>query len=190
MGFWVIFTVAFGLSLDIYAVTICQGSMLERITKGAYFRTSVIFFLWQSGAVCLGGLLSMLPYVTQVSQDILFAWRLLSALIFATLAAALLYRGIRHKPIQERRQELTGKLIHSAAAITSIDALLTGAAISAWSFRYVHLLLCTGISTLAAVGLGLYTGYRLGYEPKRTALLGGGTILAAIAVYILLRTVR
>ena len=78
----------------------------------------------------------------------------------------------------------TARNIHSAAAWTSVDVLLTGAGLSAWDINVFRLLIAIGSTTLIAASAGLYTGYLLGYEQNKKAYISGGVILIGVGIYI------
>jgi len=164
MKIWMVLMICIGLSLDVYAVTICQGAMLENISRKTLLATSGIFLLFQVAAVGIGSLLGVFPVAKNISHDLLLIWRTISMVIIIILGCLLLYRGIKNKLVMEHRQVFTARKVRSAATWTSIDVLLTSAGLSAWNINAIELLITIGATTLAAVFAGLYTGYLLGYE--------------------------
>jgi putative Mn2+ efflux pump MntP len=187
MLYWEILLVCLGLSLDVYAVSVCQGAMLGCIKKGRLAVMGIIFCVMQVTALELGQHLSALPSLWKFYDATLTAWHVLSALIYFALAVYLLIKAIRHQPIFERRSEIRYRRIFSLAALTSIDALLVGFSSGLldayWLSSGITLFVITALFVIA----GVFTGYHFGYEPQNKASWGGGALFVAAGVIILLR---
>jgi putative Mn2+ efflux pump MntP len=187
MLYWEILLVCLGLSLDVYAVSVCQGALLGCIKKGRLAVMGIIFCVMQVTALELGQHLSALPSLWKLYDATLTAWHVLSALIYFALAVYLLIKAIRHQPIFERRSEIRYRRIFSLAALTSIDALLVGFSSGLldayWLSSGITLFVITALCVIA----GVFTGYHFGYEPKNKAYWGGGALFVAAGVIILLR---
>lgn len=183
MQFWEIILVCVGLSLDVYAVAVCQGALLGRIKTGRLLVMGITFCVMQVGAMEIGQQLSALPSLSRYYDTTFRVWKLLSALIFFALAAYLIYKAIRHQPIFEHRSEIRYRRVFGLAALTSIDALLVGFSSGLlnayWLTSGITLFVVTGLCVVA----GVFTGYHFGYEPKTTAYWGGG-LLFLIAGFI------
>ena len=187
MLYWEILLVCLGLSLDVFAVAICQGALLGRIKKGPLTAMGSIFCVMQVGALELGQQLSTLPSLWKFYDTTLTAWQLLSALIYFALGCYLIIKAIRRQPIVERRSEIRFSRIFGLAALTAIDALLVGFSSGLLNAYW----LTSGITLLVVTALfvigGVFTGYHFGYEPKTKAYWGGGALFLATGIITLIR---
>jgi len=187
MLYWEVLLVCIGLSLDVFAVAVCQGALLGHIKKGRLTVMGVIFCIMQVAGLELGQQLSALPSLWNLYDAMLMIWRTISALIYFALSAYLLFKAIRHQPIVERRSEIRYRRILGLAALTSIDALLAGFSSGLlntyWLSSGLTLFLITGLGVVT----GVITGYYFGYEPKTKAYWGGGLLFLAIGITTLIR---
>lgn len=182
-----ILMICIGLSLDVFAVCICEGSMLMQIKKKRMINMCIIFCLWQTAAVEVGNLISMIPIFSQVSEDVQDIWQFFSVIIFLGLGTYMLYKAWKKEIILEQRSEINYKKVCMAAMITSLDALFAGIGIGFFGARLSILAIMTGIITFIFVILGILTGYRLGYEQKTKVYWGGGLILIAAGIDVIVR---
>lgn len=182
-----IIMICIGLSLDVFAVCICEGSKLMLIKKKKLIIICFIFILFQILAIETGNLISMISIFSQVSSDVQKVWQFFSAIIFTALGTYMLYKAWKKEIILEQRSEINYKEVSIAALITSLDALFAGIGIGFFGSRLVVLAIIMGIITFLAVILGMYTGYRLGYEQKTKAYWAGGFILIAAGIDVIIR---
>lgn len=187
MQYWEVLLVCVGLSLDVFAVAICQGALLGRIKKGRLVVMGTIFCVAQVAALEIGQQLSVLSSVGVLYDVSFHAWKLLSALIFFALAVYLIYKAIRHQVIFEHRSEIRYRQVIGMAALTSIDALLVGLSSGLlnayWLTSGITLFVVTGLCVVA----GVVTGYHFGYEPKTKAYWGGGLLFLAAGIITIFR---
>ena len=189
MGTWELVLICLGLSFDIYAVAACEGATLEKIRGRDLLALCGIFLLFQLAAIAAGSLLSLISAAENISAAMLQVWRVVSIVIISALGGLLLFRGIRNKPIAERRKTLRYRDASKLAAITSIDILLVCMGLGAWSVDIGLLIGLITASTLLAVCVGLFTGYLLGCDKKRIAYFSGSALLLAACVVIMVREV-
>jgi len=183
MSFGEILIVCFGLSLDVFAVTACEGAMLARVRTGRLIVKCLVFSLLQVIAFGLGRLLSVLPQPDGAAT--LGIWKAVSAGIFLALGALLVCKALKNKIIFEHRSEVRFKEVVTAGALVSIDAFFAGVGLGLLNARW----LLTGatlfvVSALCAVG-GILTGYHFGYEQKTKAYWVGGALLFAAGVDVI-----
>lgn len=187
MLFWEILLVCIGLSLDVFAVSVCQGALLGRIPKGRLTVMGGIFCLMQVAALELGQSLSTLTSLWRLYDATLAVWRLLSALIYFLLAAYLIVKALRHRPVVERRSELRFRRIFALAALTGVDALLVGFSSGLLNAYWLTSGATLLVVTMLCVVSGVVTGYHFGYEPKTKAYWGGGLLFLATGIITLIR---
>lgn len=187
MTIWEIILVAIGLSLDVYAVVVLYSAMLVRIEKRKLASMCLIFAGWQMLAVLVGTLITHLPFFKMVSTQVEHLWDVISVVIFFALGAYMLYKAGKHEVVFEHRSEINYKKVCVAALITSLDAFFAGIGTGFLETGLVTELITMAVVTILTVILGMYTGYRLGWEQKKKANGLGGVILIAAGVDVIIR---
>ena len=175
-----LFLMAIGLAMDAFAVSICKGLSMERLTLGGQLTVGVWFGGFQAAMPCLGYLLGAAFQSRIAAADHWIAFVLLGVI------------GVGM--IRESRQtgeSESGSLSPSAmiplAVATSIDAFAVG----------ITLALLSGVSLPMAAGviggvafllstLGVGLGALAGGACKKGAELLGGVLLIALGTEILL----
>lgn len=187
MGLIEILIVVVGISLDVYAVVVCFGALLLRIDRHRLIRMCVIFCIWQVLALLGGWAIMKIPAVEKAAGKIANVWDLFGVIVFVALGLLMLYKAWKNKPVDERLTDIKYGQVVGAAFFTSIDALIAGFGLSFMNVNIYYSMLLQLIVTVIMVILGLYTGYRLGYEGKRAAYNIGGVLLLLTAVNIIFR---
>ena len=182
-----ILIISVGLSLDVYSVVVCQGAVLLKIERMKLLRMCLIFCIWQVAAVIIGHLITLIPYLSVMAMNMQSAGQLFSVIIFTALGLYMLYKAWKNEVILERLSEINYKQMCIAACFTSIDALFAGMGFGFLNTEAAAVALSMLFITAIVVVLGLYTGYRLGYEQKTKAYGIGGVLLLISAVDIILR---
>lgn len=177
-----------GISLDIFATMACQGALVAKIEKKHLALLCVLVSIWQLAALCLGDLVATLLGWQVNSGRETFLGRVLAAVIFFCLGIRLLVKAWKNERIVEKREENLGwKRFLLIMAVSGNYTFLTGIA---FGFLGIHLLpamvMILSISILV-VALGMYTGYRLGFEQKRKAYAAGTVLLLAAGVDVIVR---
>lgn len=178
-----------GISLDVFAAMACQGALVARIEKGRLAVLCGLIVFWQLCSLFCGSLLSTLLKRRTGSQELVLG-EILAALIFFGLGLRLLRKAWRNERIPERREAHPDwKRFLPWAAATGFYTLLAGVA---FGFLGIYLPAVLGmviaLSILGAV-LGMYTGYRLGFEQKCKAYAAGAVLLLAAGVDVVVRYV-
>lgn len=185
MNIWEILVTSAGLSLDVYAVAICKGAVVGKIDNKKLAQMSIIFAAWQTGALFLGNLFMMVPAFKEQYQRITGIWYGIAAVILLGIGIYMLQKGIRKKAVFERLESWgTIKEMCLLSLATSVDAFLTGIGFSFLETGLLAETLAVGIMTILAVTLGIFTGYRLGYEQKYKAHFIGGLLFTIVSVEI------
>lgn len=182
-----ILMISIGLSFDVFAVTTVEGAMLAKVEKKKLGIMCVIFCLWQLVAVLLGNLITLIPLFQDSASGLQFLWNIISAVIFFAMASFMIYKGWRKEDIFERREEINFKNVCVTALIVSLDAFFAGIGFGFLNAELLIVGVAIELVTILFVILGVYTGYRLGYEQKTKALLIGGVILLIASIDIVFR---
>ena len=182
-----IILVCLGVSFDVLALSICYGSVLGELKYKQITKLALMFCAFQTGSGALGALLSYLPlFKDETGKGQRFGY-VCSIIILIGIGLFLFYKGWKNEPILERRSEINLKKYAGTAAIASIDTLFAGAGIAMWQTDWWNYAICLCVVTVAAVYLGIYIGYRLGFEPKHIAYKIGGAVLIVAAIDIFVR---
>lgn len=182
-----ILIISVGLSLDVYAVVVCQGAVLLRIERTKLMKMCLIFCSWQVAAVVVGHWIGLMPFITAAAVNMQKIWQLISVIIFMALGVYMLYKAWKNEGILERRSEIDYKQVCIAACFTSVDALFAGMGFGFLKAKMLLVIFSVLTVTAFFVILGLYTGYRLGYEQKTKAYGLGGILLMISAVNIIVK---
>lgn len=183
-----IIMVSVGLSLDVFAVMICKGSLLSKIEKKQLVKACAIFAIWQIAALLCGNLITEIPVFSHATRSITKVWYSASCLIFAVLGIYMICKAREKKPFLERLEnDFPTKVICLWACLTSLDSFFAGIG---FGFLDTHILMeavSILVITILFVILGIYTGYHFGFNHKKNAYWFGGIILIAAAVDVAIR---
>lgn len=190
MTFSDVFFIGVGLSMDAFAVSMCQGLSMSKLRFGAALRVALFFGIFQAVMPLLGFALGS----TFASWITIGPWIAFGLLI--VIGGKMLIDGIRNKQDEPTSEAATiGKLIMLAVA-TSIDAFAVGVSFSmqegiVWLRGGLSIFLAVsliGAVTFALSLIGVCLGHRFGLKYHRTATLFGGIVLILIGVKIILES--
>lgn len=182
-----ILIISIGLSLDVYAVVVCQGAVLLKIEKTKLLKMSLFFCAWQVVAVAIGHAVTLIPYLADIAKNVSYVGEFISVIIFTVIGVYMLYKAWKNEGILERLSDVNYKHLCVAAFFTSLDALFVGMGFGLLKARFYIVALSILIITAVMVILGLYTGMRLGYEQKTKAYGIGGILLLISAIDVVLK---
>lgn len=178
MGLLALFILAVGLSMDAFAVAVCKGLSLKKVTLGSACLVGGYFGLFQALMPLLGYLLG------SQFQDKITAFDHWIAFIL------LLILGVRM--IRESQSDaeavddaLDMKTMLMLAVATSIDALAVGITLAFLQVNILPAITFIGIVTFLLSALGVKIGHIFGIRYKSRAELVGGMILILIGTKIL-----
>ena len=185
MGFFELFLIGIGLSMDAFAVAICKGlAMPDKVDRKGALLIALYFGVFQAVMPTLGWLLGsqFARYVTRLAPWIAF-------ILLAWIGGNMIRESLSK---EEREEEETGSVSHKEllvlAVATSIDALAVGVTFSmlelAVSIAVAVILI--GCTTFVISLAGVYVGNVFGAKYKSKAEFVGGAILILIGVKILL----
>ena len=165
MGFFELFLIGIGLSMDAFAVAICKGLGMERINKRDTLLLALFFGGFQALMPLTGYLLGS-RFASYIER-----WDHWIAFVLLAFIGGNMIRESREQ--EEEEIEHGGSIryreLFTLAVATSIDALAVGV-----SFAFVLTL------------VGVWVGNLFGSRYKSRAELTGGIILILIGVKILL----
>ena len=191
MGFLELFLLAIGLSMDAFAVSVCKGLAMQKVT----FRNAAICGVWFGGFQALMPFIGYLlgsgfeKYINAVAPWIAFV---LLALIGGNMIREALSKDDED---EDTSAALDVKTMFLMAVATSIDALAVGITfacvpveiIAASPLVNTLVAVCLiGATTFVLSCAGVKAGSVFGSRYKSKAEFVGGTILILIGVKILL----
>ena len=178
---------AVGLAMDAFAVSITNGSAVEKVTPRYALKIAALFGFFQALMPTLGWLIGKAgeSFINAVDH-----W--IALILLGYIGGSMIAESRKEK--QEGaacacRKELSMKTLLTLAVATSIDALATGvilpSAVGA-STPYLMLtaVLMIGAITFAISFAGVYIGQRFGTFCAGRAEIIGGIVLIIIGVKI------
>ena len=180
MDFLELLLIGVGLSMDAFAVAICQGLSMTKIKWGHALTVGLYFGGFQALMPTVGFLLGYKfeSFITSIDHWIAF---ILLALIGGNMIREALGKDDEHE-----NDDFSVKAMLPLAVATSIDALAVGISFAFLGVDIVQAALLIGITTFVLSGVGIYVGNVFGAKYKSKAELLGGAVLILIGLKILL----
>ena len=189
MGFLELFLLAIGLSMDAFAVSVCKGLAMQKVT----FRNAAVCGVW------FGGFQALMPFIGYLLgsgfEKYINAVAPWIAFVLLALIGGNMIREALSKDDEDTSAALDVKTMFLMAVATSIDALAVGITfacvpveiIAASPLVNTLVAVCLiGATTFVLSCAGVKAGSVFGSRYKSKAEFVGGTILILIGVKILL----
>ena len=181
VGFIELFFVAVGLSMDAFAVAVCKGLTMKKVTLKKSLTVGLYFGIFQAIMPLIGYLVGI-QFETQIkSIDHWIAFGLLAVIGINMIIGAL-------KPEDEGGccENISPKSMIPLAFATSIDALAVGVTLAFLNTSIVPAVSFIGITTLLLSVIGVKIGNIFGSKFKSKAEFLGGIVLLLIGTKVLL----
>ena len=189
MGFWELFLLAVGVSMDAFAVSICKGLAMKKASLGSMATVGGWFGGFQALMPLIGFFLGTLFAAAIEAVDHWVAFGLLAIIGFNMLKEAFDRScGLDGCDCaDEHNADLGVKTMFVMAVATSIDALAVGISLAMAGGVNIWLsVLLIGLTTFSFSAAGVKIGSLFGAAFEKKAQLAGGAILMALGVKILL----
>lgn len=185
MGFFEIFMIGVGLSMDAFAVAICKGLNMHRLDQMQTLVIALFFGGFQALMPFLGWLLGRQfeAYITSFDHWIAFA---LLTFIGGKMILDVIHKKEDAEVCQTGESRLDLKELFVLAIATSIDALAVGISFAFLQVRIAAAITLIGCTTFVLSAAGVCVGHKFGAKYEDKATLVGGIILILIGVKILL----
>ena len=182
MDLLTLFLLAVGLSMDAFAVSICKGLAMKKLTV----KQAVIVGAWFGGFQALMPTLGYLlgttfaRFVNAVSDWITFV-------LLALIGANMIKEALSKEEEEEADASLGVKEMFVLAVATSIDAFAVGVSFACMEIgsMIVPAVLFIGVITFSLSAAGVKVGNVFGTKYKAKAELAGGIILILLGVITL-----
>ena len=185
MGFFELFLLAVGLSMDAFAVSICKGLCMRK----ADLRSQAICGAWFGG---FQGLMPLIGFLlgTLFADAIVAVDHWVAFVLLALIGANMLKEALGKEECDccdTNEADLSFKTMFVMAVATSIDALAVGISLAmAGDVNIVAAVLLIGVTTFLLSAVGVKVGNIFGSRFEKKAQLLGGVILILLGTKILL----
>ena len=178
MGFWELFILAVGLSMDAFAVSVCKGLSLGKIKAKHMCLAGIWFGGFQALMPLVGYFLGSFfaDVITKYSHWIAFA-------LLAFLGAKMIKESFESEELDDN---MGWKTMVVLAVATSIDASAVGVTFAFLDVNILFAVIVIGVTTFAFSAAGVKIGSVFGEKYKSKAEIAGGIILILIGLKILL----
>jgi putative Mn2+ efflux pump MntP len=175
---------ALGLSMDAFAVAICKGLSMNRLS----LKNAVIVGVW------FGGFQAVMPLVgyflaTQFSEYIQAFSHWIAFILLLAIGINMLREALGKKDKESEGESdcsLSVKSMFLMAVATSIDALAVGVTFVFLNVSILPAVGIIGVLTLLVSMLGVKIGSIFGARFQKPAEILGGAILCLLGIKILL----
>ena len=182
MGFWELAVLAVGLSMDAFAVSVCKGLALPRVS----WKECCIAGAWFGGFQALMPLLGYLlgtqfeRFVTSVDHWIAFV-------LLGIIGGNMIRESGKSEQENDGGASLEIRTMFILAIATSIDALAVGVTFAFMGVSILYSALCIGCTTFACSAIGVKAGSLFGLRYQKSSERLGGIVLILIGLKILLQ---
>ena len=184
MGLIELFILAVGLSMDAFAVSVCKGLAMPKISVKKAFIVGAWFGGFQALMPALGYLLGVQFQDKITAIDHWIAFILLGVIGINMIREAC--SSECEDGCEQETDALDVRTMFLLAVATSIDALAVGIT---FAFLRVDILTSVGligVTTFALSIVGVAVGHRFGARYEKPATVAGGIVLILIGLKILL----
>lgn len=184
-GFFTLLLIAIGLSMDAFAVSICDGLCYKKLNKLKGILIAFTFGLFQGLMPTVGYFLGRL-FTSRLEA---FTHYIAFALLFL-IGVNMIYEAIKK---MKQKENIQGKIfsykdLFFQGIATSIDALAVGVSFTIMSISIWVCSLVICITTFVISLIGIIIGKKMGDIFKGKAEIAGGLILIAISIKILIES--
>lgn len=181
-------TLSVGLAMDAFAVSVCKGLALKKITVGKAAIVGIWFGGFQALMPLIGYFLGVQFQDKITNIDHWIAFVLLSLIGINMIREALGKEEEEECVCGENQEEasLKAKEMFVLAVATSIDALAVGVTFAFLKVNIWSAVFSIGVITFLLSMVGVKVGNVFGTKYKAKAELAGGIILILLGVKILL----
>lgn len=175
-----LFILAVGLSMDAFAVSICKGLAMDRVT----LKKAGIVGLWFGG---FQALMPMIGYIlgSQFERFITAIDHWIAFVLLGIIGASMIKEAMSVDE-EHATASLDVKTMFLLAVATSIDALAVGVTFAFLQVNIIAAVLFIGMTTLILSMIGVKVGNVFGLRYKAKAEIAGGVILILMGIKILL----
>jgi putative Mn2+ efflux pump MntP len=184
MGLSTIILIAFGVSMDAFAVSITNGMVLKEVRLKDALRIGGFFGLFQAIMPLIGWLVGtrFQGYISKLDHWIAF-------LMLGIIGGKMIYEAMKSKEegcptVGSQEKSLGNKALLLLAIATSIDALVVGVSFALFDVAIIESVIIIGAITFVICLTGVLIGKKCGCLLGNYAEIVGGSVLVFIGVKI------
>lgn len=180
MSFIELLLIAVSMSMDAFAVSICKGLSVRKVTPGQCLAVAGWFGGFQGVMPVIGFVLTSLfaSLICSISH-----WIAFGLLIFI---GGNMIRESLDKDVEEVNDSFSFLTMLTLAVATSIDALAMGVTLKLSGANILVAAPLIAVTTAVLSPIGLKVGNLFGAKYKNKAELAGGVVLVGLGIKILL----
>ena len=180
--------IVIALSLNTFQIAENEGSNMHKLNAFRLMTVCLIFLLIQMAAMGVGYGLTQIPFFRRdISPDVRSMCYVIAAVIFFLLGGYLLYKALKKEELVERLCELKYRRIALEAIAVAVLTLAAGFGCGLLKLNPVQAFVLIMVVTVAAVIVGLYTGYYQGSRFRRFGTGIGAAVFFLTGAEILIR---
>ena len=179
-----IITIAVGLAMDTFAVSIVTGAAYKQLHIRHTLRMAGFFGGFQAFMPVVGYLagLTVRQYVSDYDHWIAFG-------ILAAVGLKMIYESFKIKEERNTPNPSNLAVVLVLAVATSIDALAVGVTLSLITHAIVLAVIIIGVITFGLSFAGVYIGKKFGHFFEGGIEIVGGLVLIALGIKIVIQHV-
>ncbi len=181
MNLWELFVIAVGLSMDAFAVSICKGLSVRKLTLKHCLLAGLYFGGFQAAMPMAGYLLGI-----RVQQMITSVDHWIAFVLLCLIGGNMVRESLKNEEGDGLDDSFDVKTMLMLAVATSIDALAVGVTFAFLNVRIVPAVSFIGTVTFCLSAAGIKAGNLFGNKYESKAELAGGVILIVMGTKILL----
>lgn len=177
-----LFIIAIGLSMDAFAVAVCRGLNMRRMSFRNALIIGLYFGVFQALMPLIGYFIggTFARYIERFDHWIAFV-------LLAVIGGKMISESLSHDEDEPTDGgDVSFRTMLPLAVATSIDALMVGVSFAFLKVQIVPAVLFIGIVTLVLSMIGVWIGKLFGDRFRSKAELIGGIILVLMGLKILL----
>lgn len=179
MSLFSVILIAFGLSVDAFAVSVSNGISIKDIKLSLTLKIALFFGLFQAVMPLIGWLTGM-----QVRAYIGRYANCLAFLILLLIGIKMIYEALRKEKRESCFNCSSSYVLLLLALATSIDAFAVGFSFSLMELAIFRTIVIIGITTFIVSLAGIRIGQTIGHFFEKRVEILGGLILIFIALKI------
>jgi putative Mn2+ efflux pump MntP len=176
--------IAFGLSMDAFAVSITSGTTIKQLRINSAAKIAVFFGGFQAIMPLIGwtaGLSVKNLIISSIDHWIAFT-------LLSLIGCKMIYESFKIETIERRNNPLNIYVLLVLSIATSIDALAVGLSLSFLNTTIILPVIIIGTVTFLLSFLGVVIGDRFGHFFENKIEVIGGLILIGIGIKILIES--
>ncbi|PVX41394.1 putative Mn2+ efflux pump MntP [Pasteurella langaaensis DSM 22999] len=180
MSYYTLWAIAFGLSMDAFAVAVAKGLCLIEFSWKFALRIALCFGLFQALMPLLGYYIGshFSQFTREIDHWIAFA-------LLGLIGINMIREALSEDNDEEDLTDFTLKHLLTLGIATSIDALAMGISFAFLQVNIGESVAIIGATTAILCIIGVKAGHWLGRKIRQQAELLGGLMLIAIGVHVL-----